>query len=213
MLKSTKTLLALAAISVWQAPAIADPVREVTVRTHPSQGEVSQVADASARLLTDPTGAHVSMQTNGLMPGNVYTLLMAVINKPGACPVLPCTPKDVLGRSDTVLSDVAYAGGVVATRNGHANFDYYQPLGQFQQGFFENGLSTTEGVEIHLILNDHGPLIEGREFEMLTSYRGGCSDESIPGPMPLTARAQGQSGPNTCRMVQFAQFVPDSPAS
>jgi len=213
MLKSTRSLLTLLVFAASQTPAIADPVQEVIVRSHPSQGEVSQVAEASAQLITSPSGAYVSMQTNGLEPGNVYTLLLAVINKPGACPALPCTPKDVLGRSDIVMSDVAYAGGAVATSEGTASFAHFQPLGQFHQGFFENGLTTTDGVEFHLVLNDHGPLIVGREYDMLTSYRGGCSDESIPAPMPQAARDQGKSGPNTCRLVQFAQFIPDSPAS
>ena len=213
MKKPGKPLLLAAALATHLAPAVADPMKGAPVRTHPSQGDVEQVDGASARLFTGEDGVFVSMDTNGLEPGHVYTLLLAVINKPGQCPALPCTPKDVLGRSGIVKSDVGYAGGAVADDEGTAKFSHFQPVGSLQKGFFENGLSGTDGVEIHLVLNDHGPRIEGRVYEMLTSYRGGCSDESLPPPMPDTARAQGKPGPNSCAMVQFAQFIPDQPAS
>jgi hypothetical protein len=119
----------------------------------------------------------------------------------------------VLGRSDIVLSDVGYAGGAVADSAGNVSFSHFQPVGAFRMAFFDNGLMTTEGVEIHLIVNDHGPLIEERALDMLTTYRGGCAEASLPGPMPQSARAQGSAGPNQCAMVQFAQFVPKTPGS
>ncbi len=210
---SGRSLLLAAALNTHIAPAVADQVQSAPVRTHPSQGDVETVTGATTQLVTGEGGVFVSMDTNGLEPGHVYTLLIAVINKPGRCPALPCTPKDVLRRSDIVMSDVGYAGGATADDEGTARFSHYQPVGSLQKGFFENGLSGTDGVEIHLVLNDHGPLIEGRAYEMLTSYRGGCRDDSLPPPMPDTARAQGEPGPNSCAMVQFAQFVPDQPAS
>ena len=209
----SKFLLATMALSTQLHPAFSDTVAEVPVRSHPSQGEVTQVSNANAELITGSDGILINMSTNGLEPGHVYTLLMAVINKPGACPVLPCTPKDVLVRSEAVVSDVAYAGGAIAGADGNASFSHFQPVGQFKNGFFENGLTRTDGIEIHLVLNDHGPVIVGREIEMLTTYRGGCSDESLPPPMPETARSQGEPGPNSCRMVQYAQFIPEIPAS
>jgi len=208
-MKLLLTTTATCAVLITQiASAVAEPIRENTVRTHPSQGEVSQIDGATARLVSGETGVFVSMDTDGLEPGHVYTLLMAVMNEPGQCPSLPCTPQDVLGRSDVVKSDVAYAGGAIADTYGAVAFSHYQPVGAFDLGFFDNGLSKPNSAEIHLILNDHGPLIEGRELEMLSTYRGGCTDESLPGPMPATARAQGSAGPNQCRMVQFAQFLP-----
>ena len=66
----------------------------------------------------------------------------------------------------------------------------------------------TEGIEVHLVLNDHGPVIEGRTADMLSTYRGGCTTESIPAPMPASARASGTPGPNQCRLVQFSIFKP-----
>jgi hypothetical protein len=45
---------------------------------------------------------------------------------------------------------------------------------------------------------------------MLNTYRGGCSDESLPPPFPDTAKSDGEPGPNTCRLVQFTVFQQDS---
>lgn len=209
----SKPLVAAIALAAQIQPVMSDTITDVPVRTHPSQGEVTHIEGATARLVSSKEGVIVDLATSGLEPGHAYTLLMAVINKPGECPVLPCTPKDVLVRSDAVAADVAYAGGAIVGNDGAAHFSYYQPVGAFQKGFFERGLTGTEGVEIHLVINDHGPVIEGREFEMLTTYRGGCTDESLPPPMPASARDQGAPGPNSCRMVQFAQFIPEQPAS
>lgn len=206
-------LAAASALALQFSPAVADTITSATIKTHPSQGDVSPVAGAKAIMATGTNGLFVSYDTNGLVPGNAYTLLIAVMNEPGECPALPCTPKDVLKRSDIVLTDVGYAGGAIASATGEASFNHYQPVGALQKPFFANGLMKSEGVEVHLVLNDHGPIIEGREFEMLTTYRGGCSDESLPGPMPETARAQGAAGPNICRMVQNVQFIPDMPPS
>ena len=191
--------------------AEANDIREVTVRSHPSQGDVMEIAGATARLAAGTQGIFVNMDTAGLNPGHDYTLLLAVLNDPSACPSLPCSPKDVLKRSDAVASDVGYAGGMIAGQDGAARFAFYQETGPMFLSFFSNGLQKTEGVEVHLVLNDHGPAIAGREVEMLSSYRGGCREESLPGPMPESARSQGEPGPNQCRMVQFAQFLPVTP--
>lgn len=209
----TLLLAAASTLALQFTPAIADTIANATIKTHPSQGEVAPVAGASAVMATGSDGLFVTYDTNGLMPGNAYTLLIAVMNAPGECPSLPCTPKDVLKRSDIVLTDVGYAGGAIASADGTASFEHYQPVGQLQKPFFGNGLMKTEGVEVHLVLNDHGPVIEGREFEMLTTYRGGCLDSSLPGPMPATALAQGNAGPNQCQMVQNVQFIPEMPPS
>jgi hypothetical protein len=164
MKRVSNTLIVAAVAALQIAPTLADTYSSVQVRSHPSQGDVVPVEGATARLATGANGIHVSLTTSGLVPGNVYTLLMPVMNLPSECPALPCTPKDVLKRSDIVLSDVAYAGGAIADVNGNVSFDHYQPVGKFQTAFFDNGLMKTDDIEIHLVVNDHGPLIEDRAF-------------------------------------------------
>jgi hypothetical protein len=60
------------------------------------------------------------------------------------------------------------------------------------------------------VLNDHGPLLPEMASTMVNTYRGGCADESIPDAFPDSARADGEPGPNTCRLVQDAIFEPAS---
>jgi hypothetical protein len=61
-------------------------------------------------------------------------------------------------------------------------------------------------VDVHLVLNDHGPVLTEFMPEMTHTYRAGCADASLPGIFPATARADGTPGPNTCRLWQVAVF-------
>jgi hypothetical protein len=72
--------------------------------------------------------------------------------------------------------------------------------------WYDNDFSDPLGAEIHLVLNDHGPKITDLLSNMLHSYRGGCTDASLPPPFPASAKADGIPGPNTCRLYQTAIF-------
>jgi hypothetical protein len=64
------------------------------------------------------------------------------------------------------------------------------------------------GAEIHLVINDHGPMIPEFMPGMIHTYRGGCADSSpFPAIFPATALADGVVGPNTCRLYQAAVFL------
>lgn len=193
--------------------ALADTVREAAIKSHPSQGAVRQIEGARVALATGTGGVHFDFRSAELEPGHAYTLLMAVMNRPSECPGLPCTPKDVLGRSKAVSSDVGVVGGAIAQDDGTLVITGVQNVGALPHAFFLNGLQDPPVAEIHFVLNDHGPAIETRLVEMLSTYRGGCTDESIPPPMPASARASGEAGPNTCRLVQNVQFLPERPGS
>ena len=213
-----RLLTTCACVAALTAPALADTPREATVKTHPSQGEVVAVDDANANLLVHDEGFFVSLETDGLTPGHVHTLWLVVINDPAACydeaaveakqkaAAEDCNSRDVLLRTEETQSDVGWAGGVIVGEDGHARFALHQPEGELSGAWFGGGLEEASTAEVHLVVNDHGPLIAGREREMLTSYGDGCKDDSIPGPMPATARADGLPGPNVCRLVQFAVF-------
>ena len=208
-----KTIIALGALGAMTVTAAAGDLRETVVKSHPSQGDVAQVDGAMSRLVADESGIFINLDTTGLTPGHVHTLWLVVINNPSACETENCTSKDVLKRSDLVKSDVGYAGGVIVDEDGTGNFAYFQPTGALNGGWIGHGLGDTASAEIHLVVNDHGPVIDGRVSAMLSTYRDGCSDESIPAPMPATARAQGEAGPNTCRLMQFSIFKAAEPSS
>lgn len=203
---SSAVIAAFAAFSA--SAAIGGDLRTATVNTHPSQGDVEIVAEATSHLGASDAGIFVNIDTSGLAPGHVHTLWFVAINAPAACDGAPCTSKDVLKRTEIVKADVGYLDGVVVGADGSAQFSGFQPTGALQNAWFSDGLKSTEGVEIHLVINDHGPAIDGMVGEMLTTYRAGCSDESIPAPMPASARADGTPGPNACKLVQFSIFEP-----
>jgi hypothetical protein len=94
----------------------------------------------------------------------------------------------------------------VAGSDGSASFAGFVSAGELPDGWFGNGFTNPLGAEIHLVLNDHGPTIPELVSNMLQTYRGGCTDESLPPAFPETAKADGIPGPNTCRLYQVAIF-------
>lgn len=177
------------------------------IRTHPSQGEVRIVEGASASVFLTEEGAFARFDTTELIPGDVYTLWWVVINNPDACAEFTCTPPEVLGRSDELLSDLGQADRIVPeTEEGH--FAAFLPVGELPDAWFGNGFTNPLGAHIHLVINHHGPLIPEQAATMLNSYRGGCTDESLPASFPTTALSDGEPGPNACALLQVAVLEP-----
>ena len=188
---------------------MAAQIEDAGVNTHPSQGDVKPVEGGKARLMRTPDGIFVNLETGGLTAGHVYTLLLAVINDPANCEGSPCKPADVLGRTAETKADiVGVADGVIVGADGKARFASFQPAGDLPNAWLGNGLQNPEGAEIHLVVNDHGPLVPELGPAMTNTYRGGCADDSVPAAFPAAAKADGTPGDNTCRLVQVAIFVP-----
>ena len=201
------TAAACAAFLSTGTTAGAEDIRSGTVMTHPSQGAEQIVDGGQAQMVRADNGVLVNLVTTNLVPGNVHTLWFVVIAAPENCAASPCTGGDVLGNTSVVQADAGYAGGAVADANGSLAFTHFQPQGALINGWFERGLVDADTSEIHLVVKDHGPAIEGRLGEMLTTFREGCTTESINPAFPDVAFADGTSGPNTCALVQHAAFV------
>jgi hypothetical protein len=176
------------------------------VETHPSQGEIRVIEGAEATLVMTKAGAFASLDTRELVPGNAYTLWFVVINNPAGCENTPCNGKDVLKRTSMTKADVGYGDGLIAGSDGRGHFSTFRSLGNLPQAWLGTGFKDPWKSEIHLVVHDHGPLIDGREAEMTGSYRGGCKDDSLPEIVPATAKADGQAGPNACKLVQDVIF-------
>ncbi len=178
------------------------------VETHPSQGDVRVIDGTAAKLVTSKKGISVVMDTKELKPGNVYTLWVAIMNKPEECAQAPkaCKPPDVLKHTAKTQSDVTYGDGIIAGADGTGTFRSFIPVGEISNSWFGNGLQNPLEAEIHLVVNEHGPVIRRLLVSMLTSYRGGCRDKSLPPPFPQTAKSDGIPGPNSCRLVQDVIF-------
>ena len=188
------------------------PVTGAAVKSHASQGEVRAINGATATLVRSEDGAFVSMRTTGLNPGHAHTMWIVTINDPAACETSPCKAVDVFDRTALTGADMGFADGVVADADGSAAFATHVPVGPLRQAWFGNSLRNTE-AEIHITIADHGPVIPALADSMIASYRGGCTDESLSKRAPASAIADGEPGPNTCRLVQFAIFPPTAEAS
>jgi hypothetical protein len=176
------------------------------IKTHQMTGAVKKVKGAEAVLVSTKDGISGSFTTKGLKPGHVYSMWVAIMNKPEACALKKakhCTGAEVMKKSKIVKSDVTYGDGAIAGPDGTAKFRTFIPSGKLGYAWFGNGLTNPMGAEIH---HDHGPEIPGKIREMLTTSREGCTDKSLPKSWPATARAGGKAGPNKCTMAQFAVF-------
>jgi hypothetical protein len=176
------------------------------VRTHPSQGDVVDVEGGQAELFSTEAGITMNLRTSGLEEGHIYTAWWVVINNPENCSASPCAPDDVLGNVDGVVTEVTYADGILVTEDREMEFAAALAAGEVPEAWFGNGLTNPMGAEIHIVIQDHGTAIPEIAGDMLNSLRAGCTDESVPAPYPDIAKADGEPGPNTCKLVQFAVF-------
>lgn len=206
--KYLNAAVAFLAVFLLQACASSpsESVYEHQVETHPSQGDIRIIQGAIAKLTTTENGISVLLQTNELVPGNVHTMWVAVMNAPEACAQRPCAPPDVLNNTEATGSDVTYADGILVGPDGTGTFRTFIPTGPSGFWWYGNGLQEPMTAEIHLIVNDHGPIIPEMAQSMLTTYRGGCTDESLPPPFPDTAKSNGTPGPNQCKLIQEVIF-------
>ena len=182
-------------------------VRTTHVETHPSQGPQRIIEPATASLEISSKQVVAELSTRELSPGHAYTLWFVVVNTPAACASRPCTAADILKNTDTVQADARWAAGAIADESGTLDLKARIETGTWPHSWFRRGLTNPMGAEIHLVLNDHGPVIAGREQTMTTTYRDGCTDESLPPPFPQTAKSDGLAGPNKCALVQDAIFT------
>jgi hypothetical protein len=190
-------------------PVAADPatVQQSTVNWHPQSGS-GPVDGAWAQLVRNDSGATFNFHAQELKPGHVYTIWFIIVNDPSACDTTPCTGADFILNSEAVQSDVVYGAGHVVGDSGQSTFSGHIAAGELANSWYGHGFTNPRGAEIFLTLNDHGPMIPELVNDMLSTYRGGCTDESLPEIFPDTAFADGIPGPNTCRLYQGTAFLP-----
>lgn len=203
LLAATGLAVLAAGAQAGDGPMISRTVEHMATAEKPA----TPISGSQARLSRTPDGATMTLRTSELVPGNVTTAWWVIMTLPENCSATPCTAEDVIGRAAEVGTQIVYADGVVNTPDGRAEFSAYLPAGGVSDGWYEQRFDAPHQSEIHLVLNDHGPLIPDLAASMLTSYRGGCRDDSLPPPFPDTAKADGAAGPNTCRLIQDAIFT------
>lgn len=213
MKRQIPVLLGAALIVTLLVPAAtaAAVVETTTVIWHAQQaalGHTGQVDGAQARLVRNETGISYSISPRELTPGNAYTLWLVVINNPAACASVPCSGGDVV-QNPATRSQVTYAAGHVSGDSGHGTLAGAVREGPLLGWLPDGALEDAMTAEVHLVVNDHGPKIASHMPGMIQTYRGGCADTSpFPSIFPATALADGEPGPNECRLFQAAMFEP-----
>ena len=175
--------------------------------TPPSGQTPGPIDGTTAILVTSQDGASMHLTSKDLTPGHAVTIWFVALQNPQLCVNNPCTPVEAMGMPE--METVAVnGGGTVVPADGRIEVSAYLPTGPVPNSLFETDFVSPETAEYHLVIHDHGPLIPGIAADMLSSFRGGCTLESVPPHYPDKARSDGEGGPNTCVSRQVALFVP-----
>ena len=210
MMNKPKSALCVSAIAFFLTNmALAEGTTVITkpMRWTPPSGMPPGPIDGTSAILEKGSfGAAMAVKSSGLTPGNVVTIWWVAIQKHENCKSNPCTPQEAMGNGNEndVVASLA-AGGVVA-KDGTISLAGYLPKGKVEGNFFETTLHSPESAEYHLPMHNHGPLDPSMAEDMLTSFRAGCSDESLPPFYPDTALADGKKGGFNCKTVQVSMF-------
>ena len=201
--------LLTAALTALVQPASADAITKPMSWTPGSGMAPGPIDGTSVVLEKGPFGAGMALKSSGLTPGDVVTVWWVVIQNPGACKASPCTPVETMTESTGTDSVVTLAAGGVVDEDGSISLASFLPAGDVEGNFFDTTFHSPEAAEYHLPIHNHGPLDPEIADEMLTSFRAGCSDESLPEYYPQSALSDGAKGSFDCKTVQVAAFGAD----
>ena len=115
----------------------------------PPMGPFIIVPGASSKLKRNANGITVNFKTNGLIPGNAYTLWWVIFGDAPGPPIL-----------------VTHAAGHVVGASGKGNFSSHLSVGDI----FNTPLTS----EVHLALRTHGPVQPDMMPEQILTIDGGC---------------------------------------
>lgn len=208
MLPYTKTLAATLTGFALMASASAAIADTLPMRWTPPSGMTpGPIEGSEAILIKGPEGASMQIRSSGITAGHAITVWFVAVQNPEGCAKNPCSPMEAMGMPE--MNTVAVnGGGTVIPENGEIHVSAFLPAGDVPNNMYDTVLSDPEGAEYHLVIHDHGPLIPELAPDMLSSFRGGCTLESVPPFYPDSARTDGAGGPNTCVSRQVALFVP-----
>lgn len=204
-MKKLSGFFAFAALFVSQ-PLLAE---ELPLSWAKPSGMAPGAIDGSSVLLHLSTaGAAMSLETSELKPGHAVTVWFVAIQSPENCKANPCSPMEAMGMEERMNPVATNAGGAVVSREGRIRVQGFLPVGEVAGNFYETTFTEPETSEYHIVVHDHGPLIPEFAADQISSFRGGCTADSVPPFYPDSSRTDGQGGPNKCITQQVALFVP-----
>ena len=140
----------------------------VVIREKPDgpDGEFSEIPGASSKLHRTANGITVSFKTNGLIPGNAYTLWFVVF---GDAPGPPSS---------------THAAGHIVGGSGKGNFSAHLSIGDiFDHPNVMTAFNNPLTAEVHMALRTHGPAQPGMVPLQLQTIDGGCTNGFPSGPV------------------------------
>lgn len=202
------TLLVVVATAAESAPSERSTSPVLTI---PPPGPPSVVG--SSHVVRTDNGVSVRLESSGLEPGHAVTLWIIAANSPEDCEAgIPglsqCGPADhEAGRGDI---SVHQGTGRIARDDGTAAYGAHLRVGDRSQALFEDdpGLLDPRGAEVLLILKTHGPKIPELTSDMLSTFAGGCADQSFPPSLTPNEDLVGEAGPNDCAEIQISVHQP-----
>ncbi|MEP5759781.1 MAG: hypothetical protein ABJ327_10865 [Litoreibacter sp.] len=203
-----RALLTLCA-AIMSDAAIAEAITKPMSWTQDSGMAPGPVEGTSVVLEKGRFGVGMAIKSSNLTPGDDVTVWWVVIQNPQVCKANPCTPPETMSEGSTSDSVVSLAASGVVAEDGTISLASYLPVGEVDGNFFETTFHSPETAEYHLPIHIHGPLDPSIAEDMLTSFRAGCSDESLPEYYPQSALSDGAKGNFDCKTVQVAAFPAD----
>jgi len=187
-----RTILPLLAIGLLVAAVAASPVGANQAPTNAPLLNFSNLSPvgngAHTTLSRSADGVSFNVHSRNLVPGDAYTVWLAIFNDPESC-----TGGCDMGDFGLPTASVIWAGiGGIANDEGNLNVksqvDEGDPPGAVN---FGPGLTDAEGAAIHVVIRRHGPASSNPATleQQLTTFNGGCP-------------------PNTCTNVQISVNQP-----
>ncbi len=203
--KLAATAIATCLAGAASAEAITKPMSWVK----PSGMTPGPIDGTTAILEKSPSGVAMAIKSSGLTPGDVVTVWWVAIQNTSVCEGEYCTPVETMEDGELSDSVVSLAASGVVADDGTISLAGYLPKGDVEGNFFDTTFHSPEAAEYHLPIHNHGPLDPAIADEMLSSFRAGCTDESLPKYYPQSALNDGVKGNFECKTMQVAAFGVD----
>lgn len=174
--------------------------------------DMSEVEGTWSTLTRYENGVAMTLHTSGLTPGNVVTTWWVIFNEPANCSDGACGENDIfvpdeagevivgengpelnMAQIEAVQISVLGATGNLIPDNGEGHYAAWLGVGEVPGVVFGPALQDPAGAEIHLVLQDHGPMQADIFDTQITTFHGGC-DAAFPN--------------EPCQDVQFAVHLP-----
>lgn len=213
--------LLILAVAGLLAMAVAAPAAASQQVIH-GKSDVYLISNESdtgnAHLWRTSNGLYTRIKVNDLTPGHVITVWWVIFNTPEGC-ITPyaCGVDDTIGEefggnATGAQASVPHAVGGIVDANGKLKVNAFQPLGPADEpvgdifGDPDFGLYNPMGAEVHIVVRDHGPVLEGQLEAQLGTFEGGCDPAVNPEVYWIDFVGTFPDAPGECNDIAFGVF-------